>query len=661
MGHYLMLKYNEPFSQRNYAQFHSFLLNFHFQKHKCMKKLLLSLAALFAATTAFAQGQSTIYSWDFNNGIPSGWSQVTNATDGGFQAGSASSVSSQYFTISDPGSNILATNDDDCNCNKADEYLITDTLDLSNYSVLHVTFKSFFYGATYSGATEAAEFLYSTNGGSSWTSLADIVPGADWTSQWIDVSAACGSSNVQFAFNYQDGGGWLYGLGIDDFAIFAPYNFDMAVESLDMFSTVGLNNAPFTLEGTIKNYGGTTISSLTLNYSINGGTAVTDNLTGLSIAPYGTYTFSHNTNWNPGSTGNYDVDIWASALNGGNDQNNSNDTLSAAIEVVTATADRVVLAEEFTSSTCAPCASFNPGYKQLLDANDANTSGTQLVSVKYQMNWPSPGNDPAYNSEGAARRALYGISGVPDVVYSGANIATSQAAIDAVMGIPALAELSAEWSNTGTYIQCDVEAEALADLGSNVSLHMAMIEKEISHNVQTNGETTFYHVFRKFMDGSNGHAMGSMTAGNTYTHYANSTITVNSNPAQGSFDFWVGANNMDIIVWLQDMTNGEVLQAAYADYTTSSVDEMDNLAKYISIYPNPANEVAGVEIELMDRSEVTVNMVNAMGQTVLVEAATLDAGVQKLNLNTAELSAGLYFVNVNVNGVSKTLRVNVAH
>jgi hypothetical protein len=660
MSQLFLLKYNEPFSQHNYAQIHSFLLNFHFQKHKCMKKLLLSLTALFAASVAFAQGQSTIYSWDFNSGMPSGWSQVTNATDGGFQAGSASSVSSQYFTITDPGSNILATNDDDCNCNKADEYLITDTLDLSNYSTLHVTFKSFYYGATYSGATEGAEFLYSTNGGSSWTSLADITPGADWTSQWIDVSAACGNSNVQFAFNYQDGGGWLYGLGIDDFAIFAPYNFDMAVESLDMFSTVGLNNAPFTLEGTIKNYGGTTISSLTLNYSINGGTAVTDNLTGLSIAPYGTYTFSHSTNWNPGSTGNYDVDIWATSLNGGNDQNNGNDTLSTMIEVVTATADRVVLAEEFTSSTCAPCASFNPGYKQLLDANDANTSGTQLVSVKYQMNWPSPGNDPAYNSEALARRQLYGISGVPDVVYSGANIATSQGAIDAVMAIPSLAELSAEWSNTGTYIQCDVEAEALADL-SNVSLFMAMIEKEISHNVQTNGETTFYHVFRKFMDGSNGHSMGSMTAGNTYTHYANSTITVNSNPAQGSFDFWVGANNMDIIVWLQDMTNGEVLQAAYAEYTTSSVDEMDNLAKYISIYPNPANEVAGVEIELMDRSEVTVNMVNAMGQTVLVEAATLDAGVQKLNLNTAELSAGLYFVNVNVNGVSKTLRVNVAH
>lgn len=626
-----------------------------------MKKSLLIFTALFAAASAFAQGQSTIQSWDFNSGIPTAWTQSTNATDGGFGAGTASSLSSQYFTITDPGSNIVATNDDGCNCDKADEYLITDTLDLSNYSVLHVTFKSFYFGATYNGATEAAEFMYTTNGGTTWTSLADLTPSADWTSQWIDVSAACGNSNVQFAFNYQDAGGWLYGLGIDDFSIFAPYNFDLATESLDMFSTVGLNNAPYTIEGTIKNYGGTTITSMDLNYKINNGTTVTQSLTGLNIAPYQTYTYSHGTTWNPSTTGTYTVDVWASSLNGGNDQNTGNDMLTSTIEVVTATADRVVLAEEFTSSTCAPCASFNPGYKQLLDDNDANTSGTQLVSVKYQMNWPSPGNDPAYNAEALARRSAYGISGVPDVVYSGANIPTSQANIDIVSGIPALAEMTAEWSFTGNYIQCDVEVEALGDLGSNNTLHMAMIEKEINHNVQTNGETTFYHVFRKFMDGSNGHAMGSMTTGNTYTHYANSTISVNSAPAQGSFDFWVGTSNMDIIVWLQDNTTGDVLQAAYADYTTSSVNEMDNFARYIAVYPNPANDIAGLEIDLMDRAEVSINVMNVMGQTVYTEAQSLDAGTQKVNLETSGLSTGLYFVNVNVNGVSKTLRLNIAH
>ena len=625
-----------------------------------MKKSLLTLTALFAAATAFAQGQSTIQSWDFNSGIPTGWTQSTNATDGGFGAGSASSLSSQFFTITDPGSNIVATNVDDCNCNKADEYLITDTLDLSNYSALNVTFKSFYYEGN-NGGQEEAEFVYTTDGGSTWTFLADITPGSDWTSQWVDISAACGNSNVQLAFNYQDGGGFTWGLGIDDFSIFAPYNFDLATESLDMFSTVGLNNAPYTIEGTIKNYGGTTITSMDLNYKINNGTTVTQSLTGLNIAPYQTYTYSHGTTWNPSTTGTYTVDVWASSLNGGNDQNTANDMVSATIEVVTATADRVVLAEEFTSSTCAPCASFNPGYKQLLDDNDANTSGTQLVSVKYQMNWPSPGNDPAYNAEAAARRGVYGISGVPDVVYSGSNIVTSQANIDIVTGIPALAELSAEWSFTGTYIQCDAEVEALGDLGSNNVLHMAMIEKEIGHNVQTNGETTFYHVFRKFMDGANGYAMGSMTAGNTYTHYANSTISVNSAPAQGSFDFWVGTSNMDVIVWLQDNTTGEVLQAAYAEYTTSSVNEMDNFARYIAVYPNPANDIAGVEIDLMDRADVAINVLNAMGQTVFTDAQTLDAGTQKINLETSTLSAGLYFVNVNVNGVSKTLRLNIAH
>ena len=626
-----------------------------------MKKILLSLAAVFAATGLMAQGQSVIYSENFDNGIPSTWTQTTNATDGGFLGGNSTSLSSQYFSFTNPGSNFVATNDDGCNCDKSNEYLITDVIDLSGYSVMHATFKSFYYGATYQGATEVAEFLYSTNGGATWTSIGTLDPAGDWETQWIDVTAACGNANVQFAFNYQDGGGWLYGLGIDDFAVFAPYNFDVAMESLNMPTTLGLNNAPFTFEGTLRNYGGATITSATINYSVNGGTPATESLSGLSIAPYDTYTWTHTTAWNPSTTGTYSVDFYALPINGTFDQNTSNDNLNVSIEVLTATADRVVLAEEFTSSTCGPCASFNPGYKQLLDANSANTETGRVTSVKYQMNWPSPGNDPAYNQEAADRRVAYGISGVPDVVYSGSNIPTSQANIDIVKDVPSLANLSAEWSATGNYIQCDATVNALADLGSNVVLHMAMIEKQINHSIQTNGETVFYHVFRKFMDGSNGHSMSNMTAGNSFTHYANSTISVNAAPAQGSFDFWIGTSNMDVIVWLQNTTTGEVLQSAYGKYTTSGINEMDDVARFIAVYPNPSNEVAGIELDLIDRSDVTLNLVNSLGQTVYTSAKSLDAGIQKIEVSTASLSAGLYFINVNVDGISKTLRLNVAH
>ena len=626
-----------------------------------MKKILLSLAAVFAAKGLMAQGQSVIYSENFDNGVPSTWTQTTNATDGGFLGGNSTSLSSQYFSFTNPGSNFVATNDDGCNCDKSNEYLITDVIDLSGYSVMHATFKSFYYGATYQGATEVAEFLYSTNGGATWTSLGTLDPAGDWETQWIDVTAACGNANVQFAFNYQDGGGWLYGLGIDDFAVFAPYNFDVAMQSLNMLTTLGLNNAPFTFEGTLRNYGGATITSATINYSVNGGTPVTESLSGLSIAPYDTYTWTHTTAWNPSTTGTYSIDFYALPINGTFDQNTSNDNLNVSIEVLTATADRVVLAEEFTSSTCGPCASFNPGYKQLLDANSANTETGRVTSVKYQMNWPSPGNDPAYNQEAADRRVAYGISGVPDVVYSGSNIPTSQANIDIVKYVPSLANLSAEWSATGNYIQCDATINALGDLGSNVVLHMAMIEKQINHSIQTNGETVFYHVFRKFMDGSSGHSMSNMTAGNTYTHYANSTISVNAAPAQGSFDFWIGTSNMDVIVWLQNTTTGEVLQSAYGKYTTSGINEMNDVARFIAVYPNPSNEVAGIELDLIDRSDVTLNLVNSLGQTVYTSAKSLDAGIQKIEVPTATLSAGLYFINVNVDGISKTLRLNVAH
>ena len=48
-----------------------------------MKKILLSLAAVFAAKGLMAQGQSVICSENFDNGIPSTWTQTTNATDGG--------------------------------------------------------------------------------------------------------------------------------------------------------------------------------------------------------------------------------------------------------------------------------------------------------------------------------------------------------------------------------------------------------------------------------------------------------------------------------------------------------------------------------------------------------------------------------------------------
>ena len=58
--------------------------------------------------------------------------------------------------------------------------------------------------------------------------------------------------------------------------------------------------------------------------------------------------------------------------------------------LVSQTTQRVLL-ENWTSSTCGPCASNNPALRQWISDHWSN-----LVCVSYHVGWPSPGNDPMY-------------------------------------------------------------------------------------------------------------------------------------------------------------------------------------------------------------------------------------------------------------------------
>ncbi|HUM47865.1 MAG TPA: hypothetical protein PLD84_13120, partial [Chitinophagales bacterium] len=57
-----------------------------------------ALSLLFMSTTGWAQ--TTIYSQDFEGtGLPSGWSQISNATDGGWKFGTNTQLQSANFPI----------------------------------------------------------------------------------------------------------------------------------------------------------------------------------------------------------------------------------------------------------------------------------------------------------------------------------------------------------------------------------------------------------------------------------------------------------------------------------------------------------------------------------------------------------------------------------
>ena len=119
---------------------------------------------------------------------------------------------------------------------------------------------------------------------------------------------------------------------IFSFTVDSPPAIDGAMLKFETANYVFIGNID--LKGKIENLGTTTINSMDVNYTINGGVVVTQNLLGLNVDPFTTYNFTHPTVWNPASTGSYQVDLWISNINGlGLDAVPSNDDLIKIINI----------------------------------------------------------------------------------------------------------------------------------------------------------------------------------------------------------------------------------------------------------------------------------------------------------------------------------------
>jgi hypothetical protein len=84
-----------------------------------------------------------------------------------------------------------------------------------------------------------------------------------------------------------------------------PSAIDMEGVAMTTSPSLILANGPFTISGDLKNMGTNTVTSMDVNYSIDGGTAVTESVSGLSLGTGDDYSFNHGTTWSP-TAGTYD-------------------------------------------------------------------------------------------------------------------------------------------------------------------------------------------------------------------------------------------------------------------------------------------------------------------------------------------------------------------
>jgi hypothetical protein len=137
-----------------------------------------------------------------------------------------------------------------------------------------------------------------------------------WTQHAVDMSAFAGY-NIYVAFRNNSTDKYI--LLIDDVKMQSITNADAELVSLDV-DRFCKTNSNVTIKGTIKN-NGAPITSMSIVWNDGSGNQ-TATLTGLNIAPYATYQFTHAIPFNKSVVNEYTVNVAIAAVNGGVTESN---------------------------------------------------------------------------------------------------------------------------------------------------------------------------------------------------------------------------------------------------------------------------------------------------------------------------------------------------
>lgn len=497
-----------------------------------MKKLSTFLIALLIAQFSFAQ---TFINEDFSSttfppsgwtidGLPSQWSRSATSNAGG-EAPEAKFSYVQANTTS---------------------RLVSPVIDLTGVDVATVNFNHF-YDFYSTGVTIG---LATRSGGGSWQVAWQVNPSGNIGPkvQSVDLS---GIEAADFQFSIFISGN-LYNVDywfIDNIVFFVRQNLDAGMQSLDIPSYfTGAQD----VKGTIVNDGFETITSVDVNWTLDGGDLNTTSYSGLNLSTGQTYNFTADQEL-LADPGTYDFKIWVSNVNGGEDENPDNDTINKVISVATQSIQRRPLFEEFTSSTCGPCATFNNGVFNPFIA----THGEDIALIKYQMNWPGNG-DPYYTPEGGVRRDYYGVGGVPQLFVEGKNTPTSSSgvnnAFNNAMAAPAFVAIEGMHTIEGDIISVEATINPYISLAGAVA-HIVVIEEVTYDNAASNGETEFHHVMMKMLPNANG-TIVDLTAGvSTILNFSHDMSTT----------YVEEMDDLMVVIFVQDNNTKSILQAAYSE------------------------------------------------------------------------------------------------
>jgi len=503
---------------------------------------------------------------------------------------------------------------------------------------------------------------------------------------------------------------------IDDVCYsYTPYialTYDMSAIDLDFASFIALSSAPFTVSGEIINYSSTTITSLDINYSINGAAPIVDNLIGQNLVLFDILNFNHSINWTPPSIGTYVIEVWASNLNGNIDLNTANDTLSQIITVLTSIPEKITVGEEKTGSWCGWC----PRGAVALGEMEATSNfigiavhnGDPMVISSYDGSLGNyiPGGYPG----GGVDRVLTGdpsdfstmhASRVAETVPCGVN--SINASFDGITNkisvsteVETFGEMSGDFRLSCVIVEDDLEstssgwaqANSYSGGGSGVMAFPSNINGGYNFSVGANPAQSsdfggYDHVARSLSNNDILGDVGSLPSGTVtagiynYT-FANVDITSLAAYSDAGFN-WTKAHAVVMII---NATTGEILNAQEVALTSSNVasswdcdvvngcsDPLSGNGQYSSLAACAA-VCNSTSIQENNKSEFNIypnpvkNIITIVGDYLSADIydvfgkLVLNSKTQK-TINVSTLSNGVYFININTKNTSTVKKITI--